>query len=151
MVITENNLYQISEFKIYFQNKNDLLIDFLHHLNCDNYVNNKLFMDFLINGFIENCGVSKGKRTVYWDIAWNYLGINSNLWFDGNEPTMNSYFEKYYPDEFQESKKYDIAIFEKGDYIRIVFGMFSENEIPDIFKPSFCRSLYLLISSFDEL
>lgn len=152
MTITEKDIYKIQEFEQYFKNNKDFLADYLYYLNSEQTNDlTTLFMDSMIGGFVENCGVSKVTRTIYWDLGWTHLSKNPSLWFDQIEPRLNWYFKKHYPDEFEQCKNYDIAILDKNDFIRIGLSMFINGEIPEAFKSLFSRNLYLYIKGFDDL
>ena len=150
-MITKDILYQTKAFKDFFEGQSNILDTFLKYINENQDVNQKLFLDFMIQNYIDNCGVSKGKRTVIWDVAWHYLSKNKELWIKKNrETTMNEYFRHHFPVQFEECREYDISILCKNDYLEIGMRMVLEDDILEEYIPFFCNTLYCFIVQFDE-
>lgn len=89
---------------------------------------------FLVDGYMDNCGISTAIRTVYYDVGANLFDLfkktNHPLAKElGNDPcycTVMGKFNKAYAENASEYDEYDIIPLDYNDYISIC-----ENEIED--------------------
>ncbi len=104
--------------------------------------NNEQLIIWLLQGFVDNCGVSAGMRTFYWDLAWHVLDDK----IPENKLSLNDYFKMKMPHEYEETKNYDISCLEKEQIQRIGLEILDGDEIPVNLKSAFDENFnsYLL-------
>ena len=106
--------------------------------------NKEELIKWLLQGFVNNCGVSMGMRTFYWDFAWYVLDT-----IPENELNLNDYFKLKMPVEFEETQNYDISSLEQEQIQRIGNEILKGNEIPVNLKETFAFNFILYFESLD--
>ena len=99
---------------------------------------------WLLNGFVENCGVSLRMRTFFWDFAWYILDT-----IPENKLSLNDYFKMKMPVEYEESKSYDISSLEKKQIQRIGLEILAGDEIPENLKSAFENNFKSYLQTHD--
>jgi len=121
----------------------NLLPYFITVVNTPTTITIKEALHELIQGFCNNCGISKGKRTLYWDIAWEILTRNKSLWkYDDEDPDLSDYI-KANIENSAEYLEYDVAVLNGHQFIRIAYTIIRENEIRPALYPIVFRYFLL--------
>ena len=120
-----------------------LLPYFMEVVNTPSSISIKEVLHALIQGFCNNCGVSIGKRTVYWDIAWEILTRNKSLWqYDDEDPDLSDYI-KTHIDNSAQYLDYDVAILNAHQFLQIAYTIVREKEIRPALYPVVFRYFLL--------
>ena len=114
----------------------------------------QILMETLVNKAVEYCGISKGSRTVCYDLAWSVLSCYTQLWSvidqEDGFGSLSDYIEKHYPEQAEILDGYDVAVLELQDYFSIGIQMITNVEIENEHKGAFCYAKHLMLLPYSE-
>lgn len=104
---------------------------------------------YMVDGFVDNCGVSAGIRTVYYDAGWQLYDkfletehplakeLEGTLFYDAMDR-----FSESYTDEFEE---YDISILDIDRYLQLCrMEMASNGNVEQV--DALCYGVWLVVA-----
>ncbi len=154
MAVTKEDIFSIPVFKFTFESDKykPILTDFLNLINRGSEIPNTEIIRALLSEYINNIGISKGYRTVFYDFAWAVLENSPELWNDKEKQSgasqLDVHITDYFPD-FQESDNDDVAILTEDEYLDIGFDILEEGEMDNKLRSGFCYAMYVFIKRWD--
>ena len=128
--------------------------EFLENCGKGSKLKPQSLMEYLVNKAVEYCGISKGSRTVCYDLAWTVLSFYTQLWSVSDQEdgfaSLTDHLEQYYPEQAVILDDYDVAVLDLHDYFSIGIQMLRDGEIENEHKGAFCYALHLMLLHYSE-
>ncbi len=110
-------------------------------------------IEYLVKMAADECGISKGYRTVFFDFAWSILSANRQLWPDEDRDSgftdLTNYIERHFPEQATILDSYDVSMMDKLDYFVEGMDLYMGEGIAE--KPIFCYALHLFFYQYTDL
>ena len=75
----------------------------------------------LLQQYIDYCGISLGRRTIFYDFAWSILEEHPELWYEQEKQNdfcvLANHFKEYIPGYNDSFDKFDVTVLNEGDYL----------------------------------
>ncbi len=150
--ISQEQILSIPLFNIGFASTlyRNYLGQFTANVNEGSREDAKVILHHLIDIAVENCGISKGFRTVAYDFAYKVLADNTGLWTEEEKedkvPDLFNHWLEFYHEDPNDFKEYDIACLTCGQYFLCAMNML-DGEIQEEYIPAFSYAAYIFFKN----
>ncbi|MBK6544602.1 MAG: hypothetical protein IPG12_04940 [Saprospiraceae bacterium] len=155
--ITMDDLLSIPAFSKVFEYKKFKAIQntFLHHINEGSKIPATKLIGLLLQQYIDYCGISLGRRTIFYDFAWSILEEHPELWYEQEKQNdfcvLANHFKEYIPGYNDSFDKFDVTVLNEGDYLVRGFNLLLENELEYDLKPAFSFAMFTFFKNYQFL
>jgi len=156
--IQKEEILEIPVFNLVFSREEytKFIEDFVIEVNKGKAIDPKRVLYLMIEAYCDNCCISKGYRTLFYDFGGSFLGNHPELWNDEDKSDSNDYVvlckycKTFYPEYDDALDEYDIAVMEYWQYLSYSFDLLLNNEIKGELKQAFSYCMYLFCKQMIE-